>query len=69
MHNEPGVGGQPPLDRWGLVRRGIVDNYVNVKLSGHFTVDGVKELLELNSVVTGVQRPDWPDSCGSVRLL
>lgn len=47
MEVEPRAAGQPGLDGWGLVGRGVVEHHVEVEIVGHGHVDLGVELLEL----------------------
>src|SRR5580658_459345 len=58
MQVEPGVGGQPAVDRGGLVGGDVVEDDVDVQAGGDGFVDGGQELAELDGAVPGVQRPD-----------
>ena len=58
MNDEPRVAGEPFLDRWGLVRGGVVEHEMDFQPWRDLTVERLKELLELDRAVAGVQGAD-----------
>jgi hypothetical protein len=58
VQDEPGVPGEPPLDRRGLVDGRVVQHHVQVQVGGDFTVEGGQEVLELDRPVPGRQSAD-----------
>jgi len=56
--HEPGVRGEPVTDGRRLVRGGVVEHEMDIELGGHFAVEGLEELLELDRAVPAVQRAD-----------
>ena len=58
MQLEPGVGGQPPLDRWGLVGRGVIADHMHTKLGWNGLVDAGQKAAELDGAVPAGQIGD-----------